>query len=138
MKSDVKSSLSLTPSSASPVLKTKITVQMESDFPYTLYKEDLSMNATSVDDPTYKRYLNVIAVNDTEKTFTAMFGGAHSGKFHISIRHKEYGLVGTEGLILDVSASVTEYYPMTGSIYGGTLLTIKGNNFGNVYTDNPV
>ena len=27
---------------------------------------------------------------------------------------------------------------MTGSIYGGTLLTITGNNFGNVYTDNPV
>jgi len=28
--------------------------------------------------------------------------------------------------------------PKQGSIYGGTLLTIKGSNFGNVYTDNPV
>lgn len=27
---------------------------------------------------------------------------------------------------------------MTGSIYGGTLLTINGENFGDVYTDNPV
>jgi hypothetical protein len=138
MKSDVKSSLSLNPPSVSPVLKTKVTVQLEQDFPYTLAKEDLSMNATSVDDSTYIRYLNVIQVNDTAKTFTAMFGGAYSGKFQISIRHKEYGLIGTNGLILDLSASVDEFYPMTGSIYGGTLITIKGKNFGNVYTDNPV
>lgn len=27
---------------------------------------------------------------------------------------------------------------MTGSIYGGTLLTINGENFGDEYTDNPV
>jgi len=79
MKSDVKSSLALIPPSASPVLKSKITVQMETDFPYTLVKEDLSMNATSVTDSSYIRYLNVIEVNDTAKTFTAMFGGAYSG-----------------------------------------------------------
>ena len=138
MKSDVKSSLALLPPSASPVLKTKITVQLETDFPFTLYKEDLSMNGTSLEDPTYIRYMNVIAVDDALKQFTVMFGGAYSGTYQIHIRHREYGLVGTENLLLDVSASITEYYPMTGSIYGGTLLTISGNNFGNVYTDNPV
>lgn len=138
MKSDVKSSLALIPDSVSPVLKTKITVQMEEDFPFELLKDELSINATSLEDSTYIRYLNVIEVNDAEKQFTAMFGGAYSGQYQISIRHKHYGLVGTENLILDVSASVTEYYPMTGSIYGGTLLTIVGNNFGDVYTDNPV
>ena len=111
---------------------------METDFPYTLLKEDLSINATSTDDPTYIRYMNVIAVDDEAKQFTAMFGGAYSGTYQIHIRHREYGLVGTDNLLLDVSASITEYYPMTGSIYGGTLLTITGNNFGNVYTDNPV
>ena len=138
MKADVKSSLSLNPDSASPVLKTKITVQLETDFPYTLAKEDLSINATSIDDNTYIRYMNVLSVDDDAKTFVAMFGGAYSGKFQISIRHSAYGLVGTDNLILDVGAYVTEYSPMTGSIYGGTLLTITGNNFGNVYTDNPV
>jgi len=138
MKSDVKSSLALIPPSVSPVLKTKITVQMETDFPFELLKDELSMNATSLEDNTYIRYLNVIEVNDAEKQFTAMFGGAYSGKYQISIRHKHYGLVGTENLILDVGAYVTEYYPMTGSIYGGTLLTIVGDNFGDVYTDNPV
>lgn len=96
------------------------------------------MNATSTTNSSYVRYLNVIEVDDTAKTFTAMFGGAYSGQFHVSIRHTEYGLVGTEGLILDVSASVTSYSPTSGSIYGGTLLTITGTNFGDVYTDNPV
>lgn len=96
------------------------------------------MNATSTTDETYVRYMNVIAVDDDTKTITAMFGGAYSGNFSISLRHKDYGLVGTDGIILDVSASVTDYSPKTGSIYGGTLLTITGTNFGNVYTDNPV
>lgn len=138
MKTEIKSSLTLTPSSASPVLKTKITVQLESDFPYTLAKEELTMNATSTTDSSYIRYLRVVEVDDAAKTFTALFGGAHSGLFQISVRHKDFGLIGTEGLILDVSASCTSFFPMSGSIYGGTLLTITGTNFGNVYTDNPV
>lgn len=41
-------------------------------------------------------------------------------------------------MILDVSASVTSFSPTTGSKYGGTLLTIEGENFGNEITDNPV
>jgi hypothetical protein len=111
---------------------------METDFPYTLAKEDLSINATSTTNSSYIRYMNVISVDDSAKTFTAMFGGAYSGQFQISIRHKDYGLVDTEGLILDVSATVTSYTPMEGSIYGGTLLTIIGTNFGDAFTDNPV
>jgi hypothetical protein len=111
---------------------------MEADFPYELVKEDLSINATSLTNSTYIRYMNVISVNDTAKTFTAMFGGAYSGQFQINVRHRRYGLVGTNGLILDVSSSITDFSPMTGSIYGGTLLTIRGTNFGNVKTDNPV
>ena len=111
---------------------------METDFPFVLVKGDLSINATSTTNSSYIRYLNVIDVDDEAKTFVALFGGAHTGTFQISIRHKEFGLVGTDGLILDVSAWVTSYSPMSGSIYGGTLLTIIGTNFGNVYTDNPV
>jgi len=44
-----------------------------------LTKESLSMNATSTTNSSYVRYLNVIEVDDTAKTFTAMFGGAYSG-----------------------------------------------------------
>jgi len=122
----------------SPVLKTKITVQLGSDFPHTLEKGDFSMNVTSVADSSYIRYLNVIEVNDSAKSFTAMFGGAYSGEFNIHIRHSQYGLIDTSGMTLDVSGSVTSFSPTTGSIYGGTLLTITGSNFGNEITDNPV
>ena len=111
---------------------------METDFPYTLTKADLSINATSTTNSSYIRYLNVIDVDDEAKTFVALFGGAHSGEFQISVRHAQFGLVGTEGLILDVSASVTSFTPTSGSIYGGTLLTITGTNFGTTSTDNPV
>ena len=37
-----------------------------------------------------------------------------------------------------MGAYVTSVSPLTGSIYGGTLLTITGSNFGDAYTDNPV
>lgn len=40
--------------------------------------------------------------------------------------------------MLDVHGSVTSITPLTGSIYGGTLVTIQGENFGSEITDNPV
>ena len=82
--------------------------------------------------------MNVIGVNDTEKTLTVMFGGAWSGLYQMSIRHKVYGLVNTTGLILTVGSNVTSISPQVGSIYGGTEVTITGTNFGTVFTDNPV
>jgi hypothetical protein len=130
--------LSLTPSSVSPVLKTKIVVQIDSSFPYTLAREDITMNAISTNDSSYIRYLRVIEVDDAAKTFTALFGGAYSGEFEISVRHSVFGILSVEGHILDVSGTVTSYTPMSGSIYGGTLLTITGTNFGSEFTDNPV
>jgi len=37
-----------------------------------------------------------------------------------------------------VAATLTDYTPKKGSIYGGTLITITGTNFGTEKTDNPV
>lgn len=87
MKADIKSSITITPSSVSPVLKTNITVQLGTDFPYTIVKEDFSINATDTTNSSYIRYLNVIKVDDAAKTFVAIFGGAESGTFQINIRH---------------------------------------------------
>jgi hypothetical protein len=67
-----------------------------------------------------------------------MFGGGYSGKYQMAIRHKQFGLLGTEGVILDVGSTVTSVSTKIASINGGTLLTIKGTNFGNEKTDNPV
>lgn len=96
------------------------------------------MNATNMSNPTYFRQMNVIAVYDAEKIVEVMFGGAWSGIYSISVRHKTYGLLETGSLQLAVGSNVTNVSPQTGSIYGGTVLTITGNNFGKVATDNPV
>lgn len=71
----------LNPSSASPVLKTPIEISLDAAFPYTLAKEDFSVNATSLTDESYIRYLNVVGVDDAAKTITCLFGGAWSGEF---------------------------------------------------------
>ena len=41
-------------------------------------------------------------------------------------------------MLLDVSANTTSVDKKQGSIYGGTLLTITGSNYGSEITDNPV
>jgi len=138
MKADVRKSTSIAPTSVSPVLKTKITIKLESEFPHTLKREDFTVNATSTTKEGYVRYMNVIAVDDEKKELTVMFGGAWSGEFKVNVRHKDYGLVDTSAVTLDVSASVDSFSPVKGSIYGGQLLTITGKNFGTEKTDNPV
>lgn len=74
--------------------------------------------------------MNVIAVDDSEKSLTVMFGGAYSGNYDIAIRHSDYGLLSTAGLVLNVGSTVTSISPLSGSIFGGTVLTITGTNFG--------
>ena len=88
MMGEVQSGMTLTPASASPVLKTKIVIALESGFPHTLAKEDFTVNATSSTNDTYIKFMNVVEVDDAAKTITTMFGGAHSGTYYISIRHK--------------------------------------------------
>ena len=81
--------------------------------------------------------MNVIDVDDANKRLVYKFGGAWSGSFNIRIRHNKFGLIKST-LLLDVSANTTSIDKNKGSIYGGTLLTIRGQNFGSVITDNPV
>jgi hypothetical protein len=137
-KADVQASSDLSPNSASPVLKTPIVIQLDPAFPYELKPEEFTVNATSTTDESYIRYLNVLSVDNDAKSIRAMFGGAYSGMFQMSIRHSKYGLLDTDGMILDVSSKVTGVSPLVGSIYGGTLITIEGSNFGTQKTDNPV
>lgn len=96
------------------------------------------MNVTNKSNTAYTRRLNVLAVDDSAKTLTCLFAGAFSGQYSVSIAHRRLGLLDTSALSLDVGSTVTSYWPKTGSIYGGTLLTIRGTRFGTVPTDNPV
>jgi hypothetical protein len=134
-------SVALDPSSASPVLKTRLDITLDGSFPYEVSddtKAHFSVNATNITNPDYFRPMNVIAADDSTKTLSVMFGGAWGGDYRIDIRHKDYGLIDTSGLVFIVGSNVTSVTPNSGSRYGGTLLTIQGNNFGTVPTDNPV
>jgi hypothetical protein len=68
MKDSIKESKVLDPNSASPVLKTPLVITLDPLFPYPLNKDELSVNATSVTDATYVRYLNILSVVDTAAT----------------------------------------------------------------------
>jgi hypothetical protein len=59
-----------------PVLKTRIGFTIDSNFPHDLKREDFAVNATSKTNSSYVRMMNVIGVNNADKTITTMFGGA--------------------------------------------------------------
>lgn len=100
-KATVVGSSDIDPSSASPVLKTRLTITIDDDFPFPdAEASQFTVNATSVDDSTYIRYLSVLSLDFTDdaKTMEVMFGGAYTGVFDIAIRHSEYGLLNTAGM----------------------------------------
>jgi len=138
MRTTFVTSTSITPNNASPVLKTQLTIQLQSDFAYTLAREDFTVNMTDSTNSSIVKRLNVVAVDDTAKTLAVMFGGAVSGQYNVAIRHTIDGLIDGSTIPFTVGSTVTSVSPMTGSIYGGTILTITGTNFGTVKTDNPV
>jgi hypothetical protein len=138
LKTAIKSGITITPPSASPVLKSKLVINLENDFPFTLDRDSFTVNATKQGNSSVIAYMNVIAVDDSAKTLTVMFGGAYSGVYDVSIRHSRFGLLKTTGLTLTVGSTVTSVSPKVASIYGGTVITIQGTNFGYEATDNPV
>ena len=100
--------------------------------------DDFEVTFISRSDPNYVKMSKVVKVDDTKKKITIKFGGALSGLYDVRINHNQWGLLDTDALTLTVESFVTAMTPSTGSIYGGTLMTFTGKNFGTVATDNPV
>jgi len=128
----------LTPSSASPVLKTEITVQLATNYPETMVVDDFTVMLYSYNDTTYERELYVMRADDSTKTLVVKFPGAESGLYYMQVISTQHGYLDSDTLILEVHGTVTSVSPLTGSVYGGTLVTITGENFGTYATDNPV
>jgi hypothetical protein len=105
-------------------------LQLQNNFLYTLKKSDFSAMIVNSSDSTIFNMMNVIAANDTAKTLTFMYGGAWSGIYNLSLRHNQYGLINTKGLQITVGSNITSITPKVGSIYGGSLITITGTNYG--------
>jgi hypothetical protein len=136
--SQAEESLSLSPNSASPVLKTELTVYLSSNYPDTLVKEDFNCTLFSNDDETYSRVLYIMSVNDAEKSLLIKFPGAVSGSYYLQVSAAQHGRIDSDLLQLSVHGSITSVSPLTGGKYGGALVTITGENFSNDPLDNPV
>jgi hypothetical protein len=131
-------SVSIEPSSVSPVLKTDLTVYLDPNYPETLVKADFEAVLYSNDDPEFKRVLFIVSVDDEEKSMVIKFPGAVSGSYWIMLTSTQFGRIDTDLLQLSVHGTVTSVSPLTGSKYGGTLITITGENFSHDPLDNPV
>jgi hypothetical protein len=130
--------MSLTPNNASPVLKSEIVVALNSAYTTTMVATDFTAVLFSYNDTTYERELYVMSVDDSAKSLTIKFPGAESGLYYLQVSSVQHGRLDTDALVLDVHGTVTSISPLTGSVYGGTLVTIEGENFSDNPLDNPV
>ena len=129
----------MSPNSVSPVLASVLTVTLESTYPETLNsRDDFTAVLVSRDDPEFTRPLYVMSVDDSTKSLRIKFPGADSGNYNIFLVGEGVGRIDKEPLALTVTSQVTGISPLTGSVHGGTLVTIQGINFSDDPYDNPV
>lgn len=123
----------------SPVLASVLTVTLESTYPEILNSRDeFTAILISRDDPDFTRPLFVMSVDDSNKSLQIKFPGADSGNYNIFLVGEGVGRIDKEPLALTVTSQVTSISPLTGSVLGGTMVTIQGINFSDDALDNPV
>lgn len=76
--------VSLTPPTASPVLKTTLDIKLDSSYPYTLARTDFRVYTVGTAGTV--KELRVKSVDDATKTLTVAFGGALSKESPYSLR----------------------------------------------------
>lgn len=79
-----------------------------------------------------------MSVDDANKKFTVKFNGAPAGTYTFAVTSSSasrYGRIDTTGISLKTSSTITGISPTSGSVYGGTLLTITGTNFSSTLID---
>ena len=134
----VKTTDRIVPNSVSPVLKSEIDIYLSSSYTDKLVAENFVVTATSDDFPDYTRQLYVMSVDQDTNSIKIKFPGAYSGTYHLQVSDSTYGRFLSDILELKVHGTVTGISPMNGSKYGGTLITITGENFSYEPLDNPV
>jgi hypothetical protein len=89
----------------------------------------------------YKRDLYVMRVDDANKTFTVKFNGAPPAAYYFAVTSNgpsKYGRLDTSAISFQTSSVVTGVSPTSGSVFGGTVLTITGTNFSTTILDQAV
>ena len=86
------------------------------------------------------RKLFIKSVDPVQKTITLKFRGAKAGEHVISIYsiEQESKITLLDELTIVAGAKVTGITPNSGSLLGGTQVTITGENFSDNIQDNPV
>ena len=90
------------------------------------------------------RQLAVISINPDDKgtppepSITVKYTGAYVGLYDFEVVSALHGNIAGIKTPLIVKIAITNFYPTSGSRYGGTLVTIEGGVFSDLITDNPV
>jgi hypothetical protein len=122
----------------SPVLKSTLVITLDSSFAGVLDPEDLEVFIEEASNITNIRALNVMSVDNTAKTLSCKYGGAYSGLYKVIVRSISLGRFDADDVELLVQTKITDFTPKSGSRYGGTLITIYGDNFSEDKLDNNV
>lgn len=132
--------LSVSPSSVSPILKTWVTISLDSTFTDTMVREDFTVTLLSRDTSSdyAARSVYVHEVDDNLRTLLVKFPGAPSGEYQFKLEHATRGRLDSSALAITTESIVTSVSANSGSSLGGQLLTISGVNFSNDKYDNPV
>jgi len=91
---------------------------------------DIEVDLINYADQTKNKKVNVVAVDDALKKITVKFGGAWSGNYRVEMKSLANGSF-KSFIELKVVGRLISFSPTSGSIYGGTLITIIGENFSN-------
>jgi len=110
---------------------------MDGAFAGTLDKADLTVALRHQSDSSNDKLMNVVSVDNGAKSFLVKYGGAKSGSYNLEVTSEANGRY-FSNIVITVGSSVTSISPTSGSLLGGTLITITGENFSDDPLDNPV
>lgn len=131
-------SLSVSPATVSPVVRQELTINVGALTNTGALASEFTATLVSQADPTVQRQLYVKSFTETNWQFVVVFPGAMSGLYWIRISHANMGRIDMYPLQLTVESKVLALSHQSGSLLGGTVLTIDGTNFSSDPLDNPV
>ena len=131
--------VSMSPSSASPVIKQDLTITGTN---FGTSASDLTVTLVSPLDSDFNLPCNVVdSPAPTNTQLTCRLGGGSSGEFNVQVNRSGYGAsvaASTDSDKFEFIIEITNVSPRSGSIQGGTIVTITGNNFSTVKNENQV
>ena len=135
---------SISPATASPILMETLVITLKSGSSYLASYMDtdtfeVQIVPTENVDGGKTRKLNVVSVDSANMQLTVKYGGAQSGIYNLEVKSVDHGQFLVESTItFEAKIQVLDFTPKTGSVFGGSLVTITGGHFSDVITDNPV